>query len=157
MHTTEQAAQATDRLAAEAGVSATVDGFAGLAPEAILRIQDVPLEGRAGTAFAPVVDGDLVTGPPWTATLPPEVDLICGFMHEEYRFFTGGPGGSDVPPAGLLAHLGLPPGALAAYRAAEPEATDRELVTAIMSDFLFRMPTTWLARAHARAGGRTWL
>ena len=36
-------------------------------PEAILAVQDAPLrrpeDGQ--TAFGPVVDGDLVTGPPW--------------------------------------------------------------------------------------------
>ncbi|MFD8952385.1 carboxylesterase/lipase family protein [Streptomyces xanthophaeus] len=47
--------------------------------------------------------------------------------------------------------------AAADYRAAHPGLTDAELYVAMYSDALFRMPATWLAEAHAAAGGRAWL
>ncbi|MGW0665243.1 carboxylesterase/lipase family protein [Streptodolium elevatio] len=53
--------------------------------------------------------------------------------------------------------LGLEATAPAHYRAAHPGATDGELYTAMYSDALFRMPATWLAEAHAAAGGRAFL
>ncbi|MFG2750757.1 carboxylesterase family protein [Streptomyces xanthophaeus] len=47
--------------------------------------------------------------------------------------------------------------AAADYRAAHPGLTEAELYVAMYSDALFRMPATWLAEAHAAAGGRAWL
>lgn len=68
-----------------AGVEPTREGFAALPPEAILAVQDAPLRTRDGpTAFGPVEDGAVVTGPTWeSAGAAPGVDLICGFTHEE--------------------------------------------------------------------------
>ncbi|MEV4313575.1 carboxylesterase family protein [Actinocrispum sp. NPDC049592] len=141
---TAEAEAVTAAIAAAAGVPATRDGFAALAPEAILAVQDVT-EGVS--SFSPVIDGDLVTGPPWSARLDPDVDLICGFTHDEYL------GHGPVPNADLsavAAAIGLPPDAATAYRAFTGDP-----IVAMLSDALIRMPTTWVAEAHA--GGRTWL
>jgi para-nitrobenzyl esterase len=64
-----EAERVTAVLATQAHVPPTREGFAGLAPEVILPIQDVPLQGSQTriSAFGPVIDGDLVTGPPWEA------------------------------------------------------------------------------------------
>lgn len=160
--TAAEAAQVTRVLADAAGVAPTWDGFAGLPPEAVLAVQDAPLTGpQAGfSAFGPVIDGDLVTGPPWTALQAgarQDVDLICGFTHAEYRGMAQLPAGADVDLGGVAAALGLGPGAAAAYRAARPGRSGAEVFTEMMSDALVRMPTTWVAEAHAEAGGRTWL
>jgi carboxylesterase type B len=71
-HSVAEAEQVTGILAAAAGVAPTREGFAALAPEAILAVQDTPLTGRqvGGGAFGPVIDGDLVAGPPWAASEP---------------------------------------------------------------------------------------
>ncbi|MDI2127576.1 carboxylesterase/lipase family protein [Yinghuangia seranimata] len=53
--------------------------------------------------------------------------------------------------------LGLDASAAAAYRAAAPGASDGRIHTDMYSDSLFRMPSTWLAEAHAAAGGRAFL
>ncbi|MFD9408185.1 carboxylesterase/lipase family protein [Streptomyces sp. NPDC059989] len=53
--------------------------------------------------------------------------------------------------------LGLGRQATGAYRAAHPGLTDSQLYVTMYSDALFRMPATWLAEAHAAAGGRAWL
>jgi para-nitrobenzyl esterase len=147
------AERATGILAAAAGVDVTWAGLAALPPEAILAVQDTPLDGPAGgrTPFPPVIDGDLVTGPPWTANPDGDVDLICGYTHDEARIYTAAMPGVDLD--GAAASMGL---SAADYRAAYP-GTDLEVFTTMLSDKLIRLPTTWTAEAHARAGGRTWL
>ncbi|GAA2489331.1 carboxylesterase family protein [Streptomyces longisporus] len=160
IRTASEAAAVTATIAAAAGIPATREAFAALAPEAILAVQDEPLRGREGfTAFAPVIDGDLVTGPPWTALRSGsgrDVDLICGFTHEEYR------GQGPLPPAGVdlavvAEAVGLDRDAADAYRRVCLGLGDVDLFTVMLSDALIRMPTTWVAEAHAGAGGRTWL
>ncbi len=160
--TAAEAARITGVLAGAAGVPPTWAGFASLPPEAVLAVQDVPLtDPQAGfSAFGPVIDGDLVTGPPWTALragVRRDVDLVCGFTHAEYRGMAPLPGGPGVDLAGEAQALGLGADAAGAYRAARPGDDDAVLLTEMMSDALVRMPTTWVAEAHAQAGGRTWL
>lgn len=158
-----EAAAVTALLAEATGAPATRDGFAALAPEVLLRVQDVPLRGRpdAGTsAFGPVVDGDLVTGPPWVGLRDGrgrEVDLVCGFTHDEARLLTQGAERPAVDLDAAAASVGLGTGAVADYRNAFPGRPDTDLLTELLSDALFRMPSTWVAEAHATAGGRTWL
>jgi carboxylesterase type B len=157
-----QAGRVTAMLAAAAGVAPTRDGFAGLAPEAVLAVQDTPLTGpNAGhSAFGPVVDGDLVTGPPWVAMgtgTGRAVDLICGFTHEEFRGIAPALDPAGVDLAAVAASFGLGPDAAVAYRAAYPGSSDADLFMTMASDALVRIPTTRVAETHARDGGRTWL
>jgi carboxylesterase type B len=157
-----EAEAVTATVAAAAGVSATRDGLAGLSPEAILAVQDAPLRERRDrfTAFAPVIDGDLVTGQPEAAIQAGagrEVDLICGFTHEEYRGMAQSPDPSGIDLEIIARALGLTGGSVAAYRQAHPGSRDGELFAVMLSDALVRMPTTWVAEAHTRVGGRTWL
>jgi carboxylesterase type B len=162
VRTLAEAEQITAKLAAAAGAPATWEGFAHLPPEAILAVQDVPLTRPEDgfTAFGPVVDGELVTGPAWTAIAERagrDVDLICGFTQEEYRGMAPGAAATDVDLQVVADAVGLPPGAGVAYREAHPGSTDADLFVTLMSDALVRMPTLWVAEAHAKAGGRTWL
>ncbi|MDN3354348.1 carboxylesterase family protein [Actinomadura sp. DC4] len=145
----------TATVAAAAGVPATVDGMAALPPEAILAVQDAPLTGRdAGlTAFGPVVDGDLVTGPPWAVAGREDTDLICGFTHDEFEGL-GGPAPPGAALEAVAASFGLGGDA---YRRAYPGRTDTGLVSVLLSDALMRMPSIRVAEAHARRGGRTWM
>jgi para-nitrobenzyl esterase len=160
--TMAEAERITGVLADAAGVTPTLDGFAGLNPEAILKVQDAPLTGpNAGfSAFGPVIDGDLVTGPVWAAIRGGQgrdVDLICGFTHEEFRLFSQGPASSNTDLTAVATAIGLGAEAADGYRAAYPGSSDTDLFTVMMSDALFRMPSTWVAEAHAQSGGRTWL
>ncbi|MCC5574785.1 carboxylesterase/lipase family protein [Microtetraspora sp. AC03309] len=154
-----EARRVTERLAAATGATPTRDGLAALPPEALLDVPDRQLTGgRPGGAFAPIVDGDLVTAAPWQALADGQarhIDLLCGFTHEESRGFP-----LSAPPARIdlaAAEFGLSPDAALAYHAADPGSSTAEVFTTLMSDALVRMPTTWTAEAHARAGGRTWL
>jgi carboxylesterase type B len=153
----EEAAAVTAAVAAAAGVPATWDGLAGLPPEALLAVQDAPLTSPADgpTAFGPVLDGDLVTGPPGES-IDARTDLICGFTHEEY-LGQGPLPGADVELEAVAAALGLGPDTAAAYRAAHPGGTDAGLAVVLLSDALIRIPTLRVAETHARAGGRTWV
>ncbi|MGW3204056.1 hypothetical protein [Streptomyces sp. NPDC001135] len=84
----------------------------------------MPLRGsRDGfTAYGPVVDGDLVTGEPWAAleaAAGGDVDLVCGFTHEEDR------GQGSVPAEGV--DLGLAAEAIGlGDHAAEAYCCDRD-------------------------------
>lgn len=158
----ERAEKVTRILSEETGVEPTWDGFATLTPETLLRVQDVPLRGgRSGiTAFGPVIDGDLVTGQPWEpiqAGAGRDIDLVCGFTHEEYRLFAAGVDASGFDLPRVATNVGLGSEAISAYQAAYPGSDNGDLFTVLMSDWLFRIPSTWVAEAHARAGGRTWL
>jgi carboxylesterase type B len=158
-----EAERVTSIIAAAAGVPPTLAGLAGLPPAAILAVQDKPLAGPGGrgiTAFGPVVDGDLVTGQAWAgaaAAAAAGIEVVAGFMHEEYRLFAPGGGPPGVALADVAAAFGLGPAAADGYRAAYPEQRDPDLFVTLLSDALFRIPTTWVADEHARAGGRTWL
>lgn len=159
--TRAEARTVTATIARSLGVPATGDALAGLPPEAILAVQDTPLRGREDgfTAFGPVIDDDVVTGQPWTALgtgAGRDIDLVCGFTHDEYL------GQGPVPAAevdlGLVAEaVGLDRQAATAYHQAYPGLSDTGLFTVMLSDALVRIPTTRVARAHAQAGGRTWL
>ncbi|MFF3404120.1 carboxylesterase/lipase family protein [Streptomyces sp. NPDC002659] len=155
------AQQVTERLAAAVGTTPTRDGLAALPPQALLEVEDRQLTGRRpGSAFAPVIDGELVTAPPWQALADGRarhIDLLCGFTHDEYRGFPPTADPARIDLAATATHFGLAPDAALAYRAAYPDSTTAELFTTLMSDALVRMPTTFTAEAHARTGGRTWL
>ncbi len=156
----EQAREVTRVVADELGIDPS--DFASVPLEAVLAAQSAPLRrARIGiTAFGPVVDGDLLTDQPWNLIARGagrDVELVCGFTHDEFRLFSTMIDLSAATPEDIVAAGPLPDSALADYRAAYPGLADRELIDTIMSDSLFRMPTTWTAQAHAAAGGRTWL
>jgi carboxylesterase type B len=123
-------------------------------------VQDAPLTSREKglTAFGPVIDGELVTGPPWTAIgAGRDVDLICGFTHEECLGNGRPPAPAGIDLTAVAESVGLRPDAVDAYRHAYPGHGDADMFVTMLSDALVRMPTTWVAEAHAKAGGRTWL
>ncbi|MDI2130682.1 carboxylesterase/lipase family protein [Yinghuangia seranimata] len=160
----------TAMVATAAGVPATAEGLRSLSPARLLAAQDAPLAaieadpdgwsfGDTVTCYAPVADGDVITGTPWEllrAGARPDVDLLCGYTTDEYTLFavqleTMG------DAAGVAARMGLDAAAVDAYRAANPGLDDRALAVVMRSDQVFRMPSTWVAEAHAAAGGRAFL
>lgn len=165
------AVRVTDLVAAAAGVPASLDGLRGLTPERLLAVQGAPLAaiaedpeawgaiGDGVTCYAPVTDGELVTDTPWALLrrgLGRDVDLIAGYTTDEYTLFSLTR--SAPRDLGRFAKaLGLDGAALDAYRAAYPDLDAHGLFTVMSSDNVFRMPSTWVAEAHAAAGGRAWL
>ncbi|RFU40151.1 carboxylesterase/lipase family protein [Actinomadura logoneensis] len=159
-HDVAEASGITGTVAAAAGVEPTWEGFAALPPEALVAAQDAPVDPvtRPVTAYAPVIDGDLVTGPPWARIADAaDVELVCGFVHEEARAFLPSPVPPELTPetAGAATRVGV--SGAERYRAAYPQLGDVDLSVALLSDAMFRMPTLRTAEAHAAAGGRTWV
>ncbi|MGV9710660.1 carboxylesterase/lipase family protein [Gordonia sp. NPDC003424] len=114
--------------------------------------------------IAPVVDGDVLPTPPWEALAhgaARDVDLLIGHTRDEHRLFSllDGVLGTVTADATETALQMLAPGPDGArrYREAFPTATDEHLYEVVNSDWLFRMPTLYLAERHVAAGGRTHL
>jgi para-nitrobenzyl esterase len=119
---------------------------------------------RTVTPLSPIVDGEVLPRSPWAALesgTSSDVELISGWMHDEYRIFhfidgtlaNAGDGDADFM-LGLLGPEGDP---AAAYRAAYPGKSPGELIEVVFSDWLFRMATLRLAQLHAAAGGRSFV
>ncbi|TDB99082.1 carboxylesterase/lipase family protein [Nonomuraea longispora] len=104
----------------------------------------------APLAFAPVVDGDVLPDTPWNALAAGasrDVELITGYNRDEYRMFHV-MGGGRFDDVGRAMRILAPAGAERSYREAYPEASDEDLYVMVLSDWMFRMPSTLLADAH---------
>ncbi|MEU1291087.1 carboxylesterase family protein [Streptomyces sp. NPDC005840] len=161
-------------LAAEAGLRPTATDLAAVEPRE-LALAVAPLAarmtehadrwGRAAptvTAYAPVVDGEVLPTTPWQALASGagrDVDLLVGHNRDEFRLFMAMSGVlgtvTEEQAAGML-RLFAPGGAAGerAYRAAYPDATPDELYERVQTDWLFALPTQRLAEAQLAGGGR---
>jgi len=119
-----------------------------------------------GMLFQPVIDGDTLDGLPITRIAGGSgagVDLLVGTNSEEYRFFIVPPGLVDLVTdeylAAAIAGVGLPvEQTLATYRAvAGADATPGDLLAAIITDRLFRIPAIRMAEARAAAPAATYM
>jgi para-nitrobenzyl esterase len=106
--------------------------------------------------FAPVVDGEVLPAAPWQALAggaASGTELIVGHTRDEYRLFMAVKGElgeitREQADAALRA-LAPDPGA---YRAAYPAVGPERLYELLHSDWLFRMPSLYLAEAHRPHG-----
>ncbi|MFI0237690.1 carboxylesterase/lipase family protein [Streptomyces sp. NPDC016845] len=170
--TPEQAQRVTATAATALGVEPTAEAFASIPDERFLAILPAlaGLDLRTGTATDPLAglspfslvspvqpaDG-LADGPGG------DVDLLIGTNTEEGRLYLVPQGGlestteADLLAVATRAHAD-PEAALAAYRAARPDAPPGELRAAVLGQALFAAGTTRMAQAHARiSGGRTYV
>ncbi|MFJ5260055.1 carboxylesterase/lipase family protein [Streptomyces sp. NPDC088387] len=179
--TSELAEVISAQLAADLGCKPVVDDFARMTSADVARA-DFELQARHGayvqtwgrmalmpTIYSPVVDGESLPADPFTAIgagAAVGVDLLCGYNRDEYRFFqlmAGPPApGEDATAPGeaeldRVLDLSGPPGAAAAYRAANPRLDAGDLYELVMSDWIFRMPAVRLAEAQASSGGSAYL
>ncbi|GAB0104186.1 carboxylesterase family protein [Nocardia sp. JMUB6875] len=169
------AADITATIASGIGVEPTAAALAAIDPQALadasatLAMSIGAHQDRwgyrtvvTGSPFGPVVDGDVLPRSPWRAVAEGagrEVDLIVGHTRDEYNFMiyqAGGPPAITQAQSDLALRL-VPPvsDGPQAYRTANPQANPEDLFQLVCSDFLFRMPSLHLARAHAAAGGIT--
>ncbi|SEC48777.1 para-nitrobenzyl esterase [Streptomyces sp. 2131.1] len=156
----------TALVAKRLGVAATARGLAGVDPAALLAAQSEVTAGGSpltgGHSFQLVVDGDLLPRDPMEALLDGAssgVGLLMGSTTEEYRLW--------FVPAGLterfsraklrlaLLKFRVPRATARTYRANRPGATPGELLGALATDLLLRVPLNRLA--DARAPGTTHL
>ncbi|HEX6405632.1 MAG TPA: carboxylesterase/lipase family protein [Gemmatimonadales bacterium] len=114
--------------------------------------------------WQPVIDGNVVPERPIdriVAGAGSNIDLMAGSTTEEWNFFLVPSGAIDQIPleavTGVLAAYGLPvDAAMAAYSAAHPGASAGDLLAAIQSDRLFRIPALRLAEAHVGGSSATY-
>ncbi|WP_433559086.1 carboxylesterase/lipase family protein [Pseudonocardia xinjiangensis] len=164
------AARFADHVADEAGVP--LEDVHRVSPQRLVeaqqalaaRIQAVPAAAGWGGAavnalvYEPVVDGHVLPDLPIrriAAGSAAGIDLLVGSTRDEYRLFLVPFGAMDrVTEAALqalAAEYGLPEDALDEYRALWPEASPGVLLTDVVTDWLFRIPTIRMAEAHPGA------
>ncbi|MFJ9320867.1 carboxylesterase/lipase family protein [Streptomyces globisporus] len=158
----------TELIAKRLGVPATAAALAAVDPEALLAAQTEvtsggnPLTGRH--SFQLVVDGDLLPHDPMEALragASAGIDLLLGTNTEEYRLWFV-PGGLTEKIGRLKLRLALlkfrvPNAAAHTYRANRPDATPGEILGALATDLLLRVPLSRLADARAAAPGATYV
>ncbi|MGY3679594.1 carboxylesterase/lipase family protein [Streptomyces sp. TE33382] len=158
----------TELIAKRLGVPATAAALAAVDPAELLAAQTAVTSGGSpltgGNSFQIVVDGDLLPRDPAEALrdgMSRDVDLLMGTTAEEYRLW--------FVPSGLIEKLGrlklrlallkfkVPAATARTYRANRPDATPGELLGALATDLLLRVPLNRLADARADASGATYL
>jgi len=167
--TPDAARGTTELIAQRLGVPATAAAFAAVDPAALLTAQTEvtsggnPLTGR--NSFQLVVDGELLTQDPAealrTGSAAAGIDLLLGTNTEEYRLWFV-PGGLTERISRLKLRLALlkfrvPNATARTYRANRPDATPGELLGALATDLLLRVPLNRLADARAGAPASTYV
>ncbi|MFE9458098.1 carboxylesterase/lipase family protein [Streptomyces californicus] len=158
----------TELIARRLGAPATAEALAAVDPEALLTAQTEvtsggnPLTGR--TSFQIVVDGDLLPHDPVAALhagASAGIDLLMGTNSEEYRLWFV-PGGLTERITRWQLRLALlkfrvPNATARTYRANRPGATPGEILGALATDLLLRVPLNRLADARTTAPGSTYV
>ena len=159
-----RADEATETLLRAANVDDTA-GLAHLSVERLLVAQRDVLRDPIGamTAFSPTGGGDVLTGPITDAAANATVPLVIGSTRDEMQLFNA----FDRTLAGLTddglharfdRHFGpRTPAAIAAYRRRRPNASPAQLVSAVQTDEMFRVPARRLAEARVHRGTPTWM
>ncbi|MCX4986893.1 carboxylesterase/lipase family protein [Streptomyces sp. NBC_00572] len=160
-----KARRTTEAVAARLKVPATAEAFARVDREKLLTAQTKvtgkgsPLTG--GHSFQIVVDGEVVPRDPAEALADgasAEVDLLMGTTTEEYRLWFVPSGVTDrVGPLVqrlLLWKAKVPSRAARVYRAGRPQEKPGEILGALATDKLLRIPLNTLADARLRSGAR---
>ncbi|HEY5335079.1 MAG TPA: carboxylesterase family protein [Mycobacteriales bacterium] len=163
------AAAVTTALAADLDVTPTAEGFAGVPVDRLVEAQTA-LSARIATqpdpalwgeivgdsmAFEPCVDGTVLPSRPIDAmpASTSDIDMLVGSNADEATLFLVPNGLIDFVTDDLLqmsvAGFGLDPAAaVAAYRAALPEASPGELLAAVIRDRTFRIPAVRMAESR---------
>lgn len=158
------ARRTTEAVAARLGVPATAGAFARVDRARLLAAQTEvtgkgsPLTG--GHSFQIVVDGEVVPRDPaeaLSAGASAGVDLLMGTTTEEYRLWFVPSGVTDrvgpVVQRLLLRKAKVPSRAARVYRAGRPREKPGEVLGALATDKLLRIPLNRLADARLRSGG----
>jgi para-nitrobenzyl esterase len=165
--TTATAGRVAGYLAAELGVPATAAALRSVPIEQVIRAQKVLAQFQAAMSqadaqivanlmmFEPVVDGEVLPGPPWQRVAVGSaagVDVLVGANRHEHRFLLVPTGVVDEVDAKAVAAVatayGLPDGALDRYRQRMPDASPGLLLAEVMSDWFYRIPALRLAESN---------
>jgi len=140
------------------------------------RVINAEVDNGIGLPFQPVIDGGLIRGHPEDAIVAGAsagIDLIAGSNRDEFTLFSfGALAGRTFEAADLEALIGRylrgsgldearARDVIGAYRSARESRGEtistRELLDAILTDFIFRIPIVRLAEAHAAHAPNTYL
>ncbi|MFD3997697.1 carboxylesterase/lipase family protein [Streptomyces sp. NPDC058583] len=160
----DRARRTTEAVAARLKVPATAEAFARVDRDRLLAAQTEvtgkgsPLTG--GHSFQIVVDGEVVPRDPAEALADgasAEVDLLMGTTTEEYRLWFV-PSGTTERVGPLVQRLLLwrtkvPSRTARVYRAGRPQEKPGEVLGALATDKLLRIPLNALADARLNTGG----
>jgi para-nitrobenzyl esterase len=175
----ETAARIAGSLAERLGVEPTRDAIAAVPIEQLIEAQVLlgmefqlgPDPDRYGAdalnhlPFEPAVDGDVLPQVPLAglaAGAGGEVTLLAGWNADEHRLFLGPTGiaalADDAMVAFVAARYGLDPeAAVAVYRDQLPDASPGDVLVALGTDYVFRIPTIRAAEARLGASAPTFL
>jgi para-nitrobenzyl esterase len=174
--TAEQGLMVSERLAEVLGVAQSREAFSAVPVDTFIKAaSDLVVEvqtsadperwgavGRNQLPFAPVIDGTVVPGAPLEAIANGSaagVRLLVGTTRDEARLFTVAPGLIDYIDEPTLEHgaagYGIDADALAVYRTNRPQASPGDILSAVITDWFFRIPAIRVAEAHA--GTETWM
>lgn len=166
----EAAEKVTDLFCEELGVR-SVDGLHAAPVQDILEAQarlDAALGRGAGLVnklgvpvlpFCPVVEGSVLPARPFEAVqrgASADVPVLIGTNRDETTLW----GYADIDEERLrklITRLGGDEEMIAAYRAPRPDASATDVLTAVTTDHMFRIPAIRLAEARATHGARTWM
>src|SRR6266487_2213998 len=160
----EQASRVAARLGEILGISPTRESFASLSFEQLVAAQSQLLPGSLDLTTAR--DGDLISAQPVDAVrrgASATVDLLIGTNSQEMNLYYVPTGflnlidNDEKVCAGIRGRHPEPEKLVAAYRASRPDASSGELFSAIMTDWMFYLPSVRLAEAHAPRAGGTYL
>lgn len=166
-HPVAQATEVAKEVLAELGLTgADVDALAEVPVERLIAAQRAVIRhhGVGFRGFGPVLDGTTLPIHPGDALVSgqaADVPILIGTTRDEATFFLSrDPAftqGAELDEAGLrerLSSLGDHADAvLAGYRAARPSASPLDLLIAIQSDQVMRIPSIELAERKLRGGG----
>jgi para-nitrobenzyl esterase len=166
--TPETAGRITQLMAKDLGVPATRAGFGSVSPADLVAAQErvtagtTPITG--GAAFTLVRGSNLVPVDPidaFTNGRGADIPILIGTTTEEYRlwFMPTGVVGTITKVHVLLARLKFKISAAAVrlYGRNRPGATPGEILGALATDLLLRVPANRIADARASFGSSTWL
>ena len=175
----EQASRVATRLGEILGISPTRESFASLSSEELVAAQSQLLPGSLDlittqdadptgglTLFLPVRDGDLISTQPVSAVrqgASATVDLLIGTNSQEMNLYYVPTGilslidSDEKVCASIQGRHPAPEKLVAVYRTNRPDAPSGELFSAIMTDWMFSIPSVRLAEAHALHAGGTYL
>jgi para-nitrobenzyl esterase len=168
---TMAAAAATDtarQVMQELGVSSVRDLVAtpattllGAQNSVLARISALSFANRRRQGFNPVIDSVVLPGGPFAPTAPAisaDVPLIIGTNKDEMNLFFGMAPWTEHLLEDRLADAARPflgdrtAAVVAAYRAAEPQASPRDIVLRIATDQAMRMPSLTIADRRVALG-----
>lgn len=160
----ERADEALAQFLQAAG-AASLDELADAPVQRILDAQAERLKDAVAgfTGFSPSGDSPAIPGDIVALAAADPRPLVLGTTHDESSLWNAfNPSLNDFGDGGLHAAFARRFGegadaALAAYRAARPDSSNVDLLTALMTDETFRAPARRFAEARRTLGGDTWM